>query len=211
MNLVRAGIKNVICMNGTKLPKEIKELGEKKEITLFVDGDRGGKLIAQNVHENAKIAYIASAPDGKEVEELTSKEILMALRKKGPAPDFFSFNKKETNKSSKRIDKEKDSISEESKEFKLDSKSKEKLKQIFEKNSGKKKAVFLDENLDEIKKVSIKEIGNTLIRIKKQPTVIIIDGSATKYVINISEEKGVLILVAKTFTTTDTKIKLMSF
>ncbi|MDP3966169.1 MAG: DNA primase DnaG, partial [archaeon] len=82
VNLVRAGINNVIGMNGTKLPDEIKELGKEKEITLFIDGDRGGKLIAQNVCENASVKYIAVAPDGKEVEELTSKEILMNLRKK---------------------------------------------------------------------------------------------------------------------------------
>ncbi|OYT36849.1 hypothetical protein B6U91_00165 [Candidatus Pacearchaeota archaeon ex4484_71] len=44
LNLIRAGVKNVIGMNGTKLPEEIKELGKTKEITLFVDGDRGGKL-----------------------------------------------------------------------------------------------------------------------------------------------------------------------
>jgi len=98
VNLVRAGINNVIGMNGTKLPPEIKELSKDKEITLFVDGDRGGKLIAQNVCENANVKYIAQAPDGKEVEELTSKEILMNLRKKVPAKNFFSnsFSKRDS-------------------------------------------------------------------------------------------------------------------
>ncbi len=57
VNLIRNGVNNVICMNGTKLPEEIKELSKEKEITLFVDGDRGGKLIAQNVAANANIKY----------------------------------------------------------------------------------------------------------------------------------------------------------
>ena len=48
LNLIRNGIENVIGMNGTKLPEEIKELSNEKELTLFVDGDRGGKLIVQN-------------------------------------------------------------------------------------------------------------------------------------------------------------------
>src|SRR3989344_4290336 len=89
INLLKYGIKNVIGMQGTRFPKTIATLGETKEITLFVDGDRGGKLIAQNVYDNAKIVFIANAPDGKEVEELTGKEILQALRKKIPADEFL--------------------------------------------------------------------------------------------------------------------------
>ena len=38
VNLVRFGINNVICMNGTKLPEEIRELSKEKE-TLFTYGD----------------------------------------------------------------------------------------------------------------------------------------------------------------------------
>jgi DNA primase len=89
VNMLKHGIKNVIGMQGTRFPKTIATLSETKELTLFVDGDRGGKLIAQNVCDNAKIVYIATAPDGKEVEELTGKELLMYLRKKVPAAVFL--------------------------------------------------------------------------------------------------------------------------
>jgi len=68
VNLLRNRVNNVIGMDGTKLPPEIAELGQSKEITLFLDGDRGGKLIAKNVIANAKVEYVAVAPDGKEVE-----------------------------------------------------------------------------------------------------------------------------------------------
>lgn len=88
INLLKAGVKNCIGMNGTKLPDVIKELGKEKELTLFVDGDRGGKLIIKNVLDNAEVKYIAVAPDGKEVEELTGKEILMSLRKRVPAEKY---------------------------------------------------------------------------------------------------------------------------
>ncbi|MFH1307249.1 MAG: DNA primase DnaG [archaeon] len=90
INLIKNGINNVICMNGTYLPETIKELSYDKEITLFIDGDRGGILIARNASENARIDFIATAPDGKEVEELNGKEILVALRKKVPVQEFFS-------------------------------------------------------------------------------------------------------------------------
>src|SRR3989344_7002871 len=70
VNLLRNRVNNVIGMDGAKLPPEIAKLSKEKEITLFVDGDRGGKLIAKNVIDNARVSYIAVAPDGKEVEEL---------------------------------------------------------------------------------------------------------------------------------------------
>jgi len=89
VNLLKYSIKNVIGMQGTRFPKTIATLSETKELTLFVDGDRGGKLIAKNVCDNAKIVSIAVAPDGKEVEELAQKEILMALRKKVPASVYL--------------------------------------------------------------------------------------------------------------------------
>lgn len=89
VNMLKHNITNVIGMNGTKLPAEISKLGQEKELTLFVDGDRGGKLIATNVCANAKIAYIAQAPDGKEVEELAGKDLHLALRKKVTPEEFF--------------------------------------------------------------------------------------------------------------------------
>ncbi|VVB80355.1 DNA primase DnaG [uncultured archaeon] len=89
VNLLKHNVNNVIGMNGARLPKEIAKLGQEKEITLFVDGDRGGKLIATNVCDNVKVMYIAQAPDGKEVEELAGKEILLALRKKVTPAEFF--------------------------------------------------------------------------------------------------------------------------
>jgi DNA primase len=203
INLIRAGIKNVVGMNGTKLPEEIKELSKDKEITLFVDGDRGGKLIAQNATENAEIKYIAVAPDGKEVEELTGKEVLMTLRKKVPAKEFFSEDKRYTRRS--------ESNSRRESTFILDDTSKKKLKEIAEKNEGSKKAILLDSNLEEIKKVGTRTLYSDLKRMRNSPFAIVMDGSATKYVISAAEEKGTQVISAKTFMTTDTKIKLLSF
>jgi len=88
LNLMKNGVNNVIAMNGTKLPESIRKLSREKDVTLFVDGDRGGNLIIQNVVENANVKYIVVAPDGKEVEELTGKEILMNLRKKVSVEEY---------------------------------------------------------------------------------------------------------------------------
>ncbi|MCX6749692.1 MAG: DNA primase DnaG [Candidatus Pacearchaeota archaeon] len=200
LNLMRAGVNNVIAMNGTKLPESVKELSHKKELTLFIDGDRGGKLIAQNVMENARIKYIAVAPDGKEVEELPGKEILMCLRKKIPAEEFFS------GRNSSRTSEKRSSTS----SF-LDEKSKKRIKELANENNGTGKAIFLNDSLEEIKKISVKEVSMTLRRTKHAPAIIIIDGIATNNLIIDAEDAGVKVIAAKNFTTTDTNIELMSF
>lgn len=200
VNMVRAGISNVIGMNGTKMPLEIKELSEDKIVTLYVDGDRGGKLIAKNVCDNANITYIACAPDGKEVEELTSKEILMNLRRKVKAKDFFLASNRTRKTYSKR-----ESV--EPMEFNDDIKSK--LKEISSKVAGTQKAVLLDVSLKELKEVSAKVISGSVKR-TRDVAVIVIDGEATSTVIKTAEDNNVQIIVAKNFKTTDTQIKLLS-
>ncbi|MBT4651559.1 DNA primase [Candidatus Woesearchaeota archaeon] len=82
LTLLKHGIKNVIALNGTSAPQTIKELSKRKVLTLFVDGDRGGDLIARALLSVADVDFVCKAPDGKEVEELAKKEIHKALRGK---------------------------------------------------------------------------------------------------------------------------------
>lgn len=204
VNMVRAGIHNVIGMNGTKLPDEIKELSQDKIVTLFVDGDRGGKLIASNVCANANITYIASAPDGKEVEELTSKEILMNLRKKS-SPEEFLSERPRRNYSSRREEPKKTEM----KEISFDDKTKQKLKEVSKSIDGESSAILLDDELNELKEVSAKTVAN-VIRRRNDVAAIVIDGNATTTIIKEAERIGVQVIVAKNFQTTETSIKLMS-
>jgi DNA primase len=199
LNLMKAGVSNAIAMNGTKLPESIKELSKEKDIILFIDGDRGGKLIAQNVVDNANVKYIAVAPDGKEVEELSNKEVLMNLRRKVFVKDFFARERYP-----KRTFREK----RETTKVNLD---KEKLKEISEKNQGSGKAVLLDGSLNEIKKVSARSLNSALRNIRDKIAVIVMDGTATGSNIRAAEDASAQTLVAKNFTTTETKLELLSF
>jgi DNA primase len=199
MNLLKNGIDNVIAMNGTKLPEGIRELGKEKKITLFVDGDRGGRLIIQNVLDNAKIAYIAFAPDGKEVEELAGKEILMNLRKRVPASEY-------ANKGSRDYV----SAKEPQESLELNKEQKEKLREISNEIRGTGKAIFLDSGLNEIKQSSSRGIGITLKKTSITPAIIVMDGTVTSSVTSAAEEAGVQVIVAKSFATSDTTIKLLS-
>lgn len=197
LNLLKNGVKNVIAMNGTKLPEEIKELGKEKEIILFVDGDRGGRLIAQNVVDNARVQAIAVAPEGKEVEELNGKEILMNLRKKMSVEDFFSKDKNSNGfRPSLSLD--------------LSEEDKQKLKQILEENQGSKQAILLDKYLNEFKRLSVRSIGSYLKKSSKKPAIIVVDGTVTAPMINSAEEVNTSVIVAKNFATNNTKIQLLS-
>jgi DNA primase len=88
LNLLKQGIKNTVAMNGTSVPESVKELCRQKVVTAFVDGDRGGDLILRELLATTELDYITKAPDGKEVEELTKKEIHIALRAKVASEQF---------------------------------------------------------------------------------------------------------------------------
>lgn len=80
INLLKNGFKNAIAINGTSVPVTIVELCKQKTVTVFVDGDRGGNLIVQELLSVTDIDFVTRAPDGKELEELTKKEIHKCLR-----------------------------------------------------------------------------------------------------------------------------------
>ncbi|MBW9222009.1 DNA primase [Methanothermococcus sp. SCGC AD-155-C09] len=92
VNLLRCGIKNAIAVEGTSIPKTIVELSKKKTTTIFTDGDRGGKLILKEALQTCDIDYIARAPKGREVEDLSKKEIVKYLRSKIPIEQYLQFN-----------------------------------------------------------------------------------------------------------------------
>ena len=222
LNLLRAGIKNVIAMNGTKLPEGIKKLSQEKDITLFVDGDRGGKLIIQNVLDNARIKYVVVAPDGKEVEELQGKEILMTLRRKMSVGEYLNSSRESSSRlgqtgeyssraSGSAFSQKSSKEPEMKEESDINDESIEKLKKIFNKNKGTGKAILIDDSFEEIKSVSVKSLSGTLKKSGRKTFAIVIDGTANNMIISDAEETGIKIIVAKNFTTTDTKIKLLSF
>ena len=204
INLLKKGIKNVIGMNGTKLPKTLKELTEEKEAVLFVDGDRGGELIIKNVTENTNISYIASAPEGKEVEELTGKEILQALRKKISTEEYFG--KKARYESRDELKREK--IQEIKK---ISTKEKEKIKEEINDLTGSRSALIFNKDLEVIRRIPI---GKLVIfdarELSEEPYVIAIDGTATPRIIESCERLGCSNLIATNFVSSDTEINLVS-
>jgi len=90
INLLRYGITNTIALGGArKVPETIANLAKRKKIIAFLDGDHGGDLILKEILRSIKVDKIARAPPGKEVEELTGREIKEALSKAIPTRKFL--------------------------------------------------------------------------------------------------------------------------
>ena len=198
VNLLKHGINNVIGMNGTRLPAEISKLGEEKDLTLFVDGDRGGKLIAKNVCDNAKVAFIASAPDGKEVEELTGKEIHMALRKSFTPEEFFKFDR---NGGKRPFFLEKEGTKEE-----LSSEDKDKLREMLDQIHGRN-VLVLNQRLEIVRDIPASKLAFS----RAYNVLVVIADHASSSVIEGAERLGAKYVAAKTFGRVDNaKVELIS-
>ncbi len=84
LTLLQYGVKNAIAVEGTDVPDAVANLTESKTVTAFLDGDRGGELIRKELEQVGDIDYVALAPEGRSVEDLSRHEVLSALREKIP-------------------------------------------------------------------------------------------------------------------------------
>jgi len=99
ITLLRNGITNAVAIGGatSNVPQGIIKLANEKDVTVFVDGDRGGDLVIRSLLNVAEIDFVAKAPDGKEVEELQRKEVIKALRTRIPIEQYLGVDKAKLN------------------------------------------------------------------------------------------------------------------
>jgi len=93
INMLKYGFTNIISTGGARVPKTLADIVKDKVVTLFLDGDRGAEIQQAQLLKAIRVDYVARAPDGKEVEELTQKEINQALRRKIKASYLNSSSK----------------------------------------------------------------------------------------------------------------------
>ncbi len=199
LNLLKHGIKNAIALNGTSVPQTIIDLCTKKIVTAFVDGDRGGDLIVKELLDVAELDYVSKAPDGKEVEEITKKEIHKALRGRISAEQARLEiselkGKKGTNS---RNSKKKSST----KKIELSKEERAKFKSTLEDLIGTRGAYILDKDLNILGKVPMSELQTTVKSLKSGMHAIVFDGVIDKGLVDIASKADVNYLVAM-----DTKI-----
>ena len=82
LTLLGYGVKNAVAVEGTNVPEPVAALTEQRTTTAFLDGDRGGDLILKELAQVGDIDYVAVAPTGESVEDLSREAALSALREK---------------------------------------------------------------------------------------------------------------------------------
>ncbi len=181
LNLLRCGIKNAIAINGTSVKKPIIDIAKQKVTTVFLDGDRGGDLILKELLAVCDVDFIARAPEGKEVEDLTKKEIYKTLREKVPSDqaktEFETVKERRPFKRIPSIDTEKVGA----------------LKSVLSELTGTRAACFLDENMEIIGKVPIKEVFNTVKKLSAD--ALVLDGIVDQKLVTLCSQNGVKVLV----------------
>ena len=204
LNLLKYGIKNVIAVGGTNIPKTVIELTKERISTAFVDGDRGGELILKELLQTADVDFVARAPQTREVEEIPQKLVMKSLKNKIPAEQYAEMydikfgkdeDKEESNFKQKNEQKKKEEpkvSKQEKEEVKID-KTKHYFS-ILDEVSGSLKAVLLDKNDTEIKKIPVRELTDELKK-SKNITTVVFDGIITQRLLDIANIKNITKIV----------------
>ena len=200
LNLLKQGFKNVIGVNGTSIPDTIIELGNKKVLTVFLDGDRGGDLILRELAQRTEIDFVARAPDGKEVEEIKKKEIHKALRSKVAFEQVkLEINVNKANEERPQYQQqfqERRPISRTviQQKIELPKIKKENFKKMLDDLIGTRGAYLLDENSNILGKVPTTELPVTIKNLESV-YAIIFDGNVNKDLLRAVEMANVKFLV----------------
>ncbi len=176
-NLLRSGIDNVIAIEGTRVPDSVIKLAKDKNVTAFLDGDRGGDLIQKELAQVIKTKKVLRAPAGKEVEDLTPIEILKILKPTETA-EKTEVTKPEAAKpptAAKRPSPPK-----------IAQPLLTKIKEIHPKINGTLEAVILDEKMKRILQVPVNQLVVSLTS-QKNAKAVIFDGIVTQRLIDLCE------------------------
>jgi len=206
LNLLKCDIKNAIAMNGTNVPQVIIDLSRKKEVTLFVDGDRGGDLIIRELGQVADVDFVVKAPDGKEVEEITRKEILKALRGK------ISYEQVQHEFSRTPAASRREKVVERpqlksdfvgvrrrpyQRSLQIPPQDSDNFKKMLDDLIGTKGAYILDDHANILGKVPTIELSSTLGNLQSGIHAVVLDGTVTRDILSVAERAQVKYLVGR--------------
>ena len=218
LNLLKHGIKNSVAVEGTNIPKEVVDLSKERTVTAFVDGDRGGEMIIQELLQVAEIDFISRAPDNTEVEYLTHKQIMKSLRDKVTAELFMEQNKwarpgssskapaKKTRRgskakaapASKKNDKAEETVesTESAEPVAATAASPHFLEQLNQLDGSKNARLLMGEELaDEVLIVGLPEVLES--HKNNGVDTLIMDGVITPHLVELAPKAGIKTIVAK--------------
>jgi DNA primase len=215
---LRAGIENVVAIEGTSIPQAVIDLSRKKRIIAVLDGDRGGDLIEKELAQVMKVERVLRAPDGKEVEDLTPIEVHQMLRGELPGRNprearqerSERYERRERPERAERAERaERPSRYERAPRYERYEKAPrmeegqapgpstpavpspviDKVKEVFSSINGTLEAMLLDENLNEKGRLPISELVAKLDN--SGATYIVFDGIVTQRLIDAAGKASV--------------------
>ncbi len=203
MNMLKHGFSNVIGMNGTNIPQTVIDLSKKKTITLFVDGDRGGDMIINAFLQLGHADFIAKAPSGMEVEELSKKEINQSLRAKVPMEDYEPGAQRKESSQEKRESAPRQQVD-------LPQNVKEKIIPLINEIIGTRGAFLVNENFEIMGKIPYKEVEASIVNIENIKSIIL-DGVITEEIARAAEESELTYVIGSRVVGSSKSVGLLSY
>ena len=191
LNLLRAGFDNALAINGATIDESIKELCKsKKKIVAFLDGDRAGGMILQELKSVVNVDIELRADSGVEVEELTPQRVADILN--------------DTNIEMKKLGTSPPTISEDDKSLATI------ISKIYPDLNETLESVALDDKDNQLFKIPISELVNKLST-QTGVKCLILDGIITQRLLDNAKTSGIGCIVghraAKLSNLGDVKIK----
>ncbi len=197
INLLRYGYTNVIALGGARrVPETLKNLASIKKVVLLVDGDHGGDLVIREVLRTMKVDYIARAPSGVEVEDLTGRELEEVLSKAQPVFDYLNERVKEDKEAEALIQAQKKlhKLIEEKAEEVISIPSK--IVEVAKALQGTLESILYSSSWDEVKRLPVKDVVSELESIEQGKVyAIVMDGIITQRLLDAATAKSVKLII----------------
>ena len=204
VNLLKHGFRNVIAVQGTNVPPDVIELTRKKVTTAFLDGDHGGDLILKELIHLTDLDYVARAPPNREVEELSSKELLKSLRTKIPieqimkemniSPDDIESEESSNKSNSETEPREIPIIVQSQPSSSVMSKVPRNFAHFLE-NLSEQEAILLGAKSEILKEhIAISELHDIILE-TEDISAVIFNGIITQRLLDVASERGIKTIV----------------
>jgi DNA primase len=196
INLLRYGYKNAIALEGARgeIPKTVVELSKTKKTIAFLDGDRAGDMILKELVRVAKVDLVARAPPGREVEELTGKEIAKALKNAVPLEVYMQQLREVTESVEEVAEKAPTTIPEA--EAVSEIQLPEAVLKTIDTLRGTLESVIYDKNWNELGRVPVKDLVDKLVgEDLAEAYAVVMDGVITQRLLDIAAAKGIKVIV----------------
>ena len=174
---LRAGIENVVALEGTSIPDSIIELGKKKRLIAVLDGDRGGELIEKELAQVMHVEMVIHAPAGKEVEDLTPIDVINMLKAEKAEVPAQPRRQRQAESPQPRVAEPDEPVV-------------VKARELYPNLNGTLEAILLDQGLQEIGRFPISELVQKMEG-TSGAQFLIFDGIVTQRLVESAAKVGV--------------------